>query len=459
MTRRPWTSRPFLVAALALTVLFVLLLTAVIRLAVNENRLSGEPAEGVIWFSSQGQFEAMRLADTALLFEAGRVPREDLVLRFDLLDSRLGLFEAGQLTRRVAEMDYEDEIAALRSTLETHRAQLADMQPDDVAAILELHDMAQSVAQTMRDLANAGMLDGRERQESVRDGRRRIWFEVLGYLLATLAAGVLVAIILVRGLRTAVRAEAALQHEREVSRLHRAFTSVVSHQFRTPLSIIDASAQRMLRRGAAMSPDEITNRVTKIRNACQRLTRLMESTLNAARLEQGEISFHARASDLHQLIASVCESQPDEDQARIVRSMDALPRLAVVDSTLLEQAVQNLISNALKYSPASASIMVRGGRRGDNVVIDVEDCGVGIPADEITFITERFFRARTAEGIAGTGIGLNFVLQIMQLHGGRLDIRSVEGKGSTFTLVFPYRQAAQAEYATTGAGRWPQASA
>lgn len=452
MTRRPWTSRPFLVAALALTVLFVLLLTAVIRLAVNENRLSGEPAEGVIWFSSQGQYEAMRLADTVLLFEAARVPREDLILRFDLLDSRLGLFEAGQLTSRVAEMAYDDEIAVLRSTLEIYRTQLEGMQPDDSDRILKLHDMAQSVAQTMRDLANAGMLDGRERQESVRDGRRRIWFEVLTYLLATLAAGVLVAIILVRGLRTAVRAEAALQHEREVSRLHRAFTSVVSHQFRTPLSIIDASAQRMLRRGAAMSPEEIETRVTKIRNACQRLTRLMESTLNAARLEQGEISFHARPCDLHELIASVCESQQDEDQARIVLALDALPRLAIIDNTLLEQAVQNLISNALKYSPASTSIVVRGSRRGDNVVIDVEDCGVGIPSDEIAFITERFFRARTAEGIAGTGIGLNFVLQIMELHGGRLDIRSVEGKGSTFALIFPYRQVEQAEDAAAGAG-------
>jgi two-component system sensor histidine kinase SenX3 len=428
----------------ALTVLFVLLLTAVIRLAVNENRLSGEPAEGVIWFSSQGQFEAMRLADTALQFEAGRVPRDDLILRFDLLDSRLSLFEAGQLTRRVAEMAYDDDVAALRATLESHRALLADVQPYESEKIFELHDMAQSAAQTMRDLANAGMLDGRERQNSVRDVRRRIWFELLGYLLATLFAGVLVAVLLVRGLRTAVRAEAALQHEREISRLHRAFTSVVSHQFRTPLSIIDASAQRMLRRGAAMSPGEITTRVSKIRNACQRLTRLMESTLNAARLEQGEISFHARATDLHQLIATVSESQPDEDQTRIVRALNGLPRHAVVDSTLLEQAVQNLISNALKYSPASTAVMIRGGRRGDDVVIEVEDYGVGIPKDEMAFISERFFRARTAEGIAGTGIGLNFVLQIMQLHGGRLDIASVEGKGSTFALIFPYRQQASA---------------
>ncbi len=449
MTERPWISRPFLAAALAVTVLFVLLLTAVSRLAVNENRLSGEPAEGVIWFSSQGQYEAMRLADTALQFEAGRVPREEVVLRFDLLDSRIRLFEEGQMTNRVAAMGYDDDVAAMRRMLEEHRAALAALDPTDTAAIVGLHDTAQTLAVTMRDFANAGMLDGRERQAAVRESRRQILFEVIGYLLATIAAGVMVAIVLVRGLRTAVRAEAALEHEREVSRLHRAFTSVVSHQFRTPLSIIDASAQRMLRRGGAMSADEVVSRVTKIRKACQRLTRLMESTLNAARLEQGEISFNPRPCDLHQLIELVCEYQPEEDQNRIERALERLPQVALADSTLLEQAIQNLISNALKYSPASTVVVIRGELQGGDVVISVDDSGVGIPADEMEFISERFYRARTAEGVPGTGIGLNFVAQIMKLHGGQVEVRSVEGEGSTFTLRFPYRPLEQPGTAVT----------
>jgi signal transduction histidine kinase len=450
MSTRPWRSRPFLAAALALSVLFVLLLTAVTRLVVNENRLAGEPAEGVIWFSSQGQYEAMRLADTALQFELGRATADDVVLRFDLLDSRLRLFEEGQMTLRVAAMAFDDEIVDLRSLLDAHRAVLDDIGQDDVESIAMLHTAALSIAGTMRDLANAGMLDGRNRQDAVRDGRRQILFELLGYLLATLVAGVLVAIIVVRGLRTTVRAEAALEHEREVSRLHRAFTSVVSHQFRTPLSIIDASSQRMLRRGAEMTAEEIADRATKIRKACQRLTRLMESTLNAARLDQGEISFHARACDLPQLIASVCETQPEEQQGRIERSLEGLPEVVEADSTLLEQAVQNLVSNALKYSATTSSILIRGYRQDGDVVISVEDKGVGIPADELGFVSERFFRARTADGIPGTGIGLNFVSQIMDLHGGRLEVRSIEGKGSTFTLIFPCRAVVTGGFAQAG---------
>lgn len=439
MTARPWRSRPVLVAALALTMLFVLLLTAVTRLALNESRLRGEPAEGVIWFSSQGQYEAMRLADTALLFEAGRVARDELQLRFDLLDSRIKLFEEGQMTARVAAMGYDDEIANLRPLLEAERPILANLTPADTDGVLALHEMARSIAATMRDFANAGMLDGRDRQEAVRAGRQQILFEILGFLLATLVAVVVVAILMVRGLRTAMRAEAALAHEREVSRLHRAFTSVVSHQFRTPLSIIDSSAQRMLRRGMEMTPDELNSRIGKIRNACLRLTRLMESTLNAARLEQGEISFQARPCNLPALVANVVDNQPDEDQRRIELDIGNLPKLVQADTTLLEQAVQNLVSNALKYSPGDAPVEVRGERQGGDVLISVEDRGVGIPSDEIGFVTERFFRARTAEGLPGTGIGLNFVSQIMALHGGKVEVRSAEGVGSTFTLRFPLR--------------------
>jgi signal transduction histidine kinase len=439
MNNRPWLSRPFLAAALALTVLFVLLLAAVTRLALNESRLSGGLSEGVIWFSSQGQYEAMRLADTALLFESNRVPRDELVLRLDLLDSRVDLFEQGQAYRRALAMGFEDEVAALRPMLDKQRAALDTLTPADTEGITELHAAAEAIAQTMRDLANAGMLDGRNRQENIIAQRKQILLEVLAYLVATLVAGVLVAIIVVRGQRSVAHAEAALEHEREVSRLHRAFTSVVSHQFRTPLSIIDASSQRMIRRGVAMSAEEITNRATKIRNACQRLTRLMESTLNAARLEEGEIGYNPRPCNLPHLITSVCENQPEEDQSRIELQLDSLPTQVAADNVLLEQALQNLVSNALKYSPARARVVVRGERRGNEVAIHVEDFGVGIPADEIGFISERFFRARNAEGVPGTGIGLNFVSQIMDLHGGRLDIHSVEGQGSTFSLILPYR--------------------
>src|SRR5690606_34108655 len=122
--------------------------------------------------------------------------------------------------------------------------------------------------------------------------------------------------------------------------------------------------------------------------------------------------------------------------------MENLPRAIEADTTLLEQAVQNLISNALKYSPPGSPVTVRAARVGSDIVIEVADQGVGVPADELDSLFRRFYRARTAEGIPGTGIGLSFAAQIMDLHRGRVEVNSVEGQGSTFTLRFPFRRPA-----------------
>ena len=100
------------------------------------------------------------------------------------------------------------------------------------------------------------------------------------------------------------------------------------------------------------------------------------------------------------------------------------------------------MSNALKYSGDGEPVLIHGRRVGDDIAISVVDRGVGVPADEVNSLFRRFFRARTAEGIPGTGIGLSFVAQVMELHRGGVDVTSVEGKGSNFTLRFPIKQSA-----------------
>lgn len=440
MNLRPWMSRRFVVAALALAGLFVLLLTAMSQLIANEGKFSGDISEDVVWFASQGQYEAIRLADALSLYGAGKVSHDDLVMRFDLLDSRILLFEQGDARRQVAALGFAEKMGHVRVMLDDTGLGLGKLAPGDDAGLSTLHAGALALAQTLRDLANAGVLHRRDSEADQRDDRRQILFEILGLLVATGIAGVFVGGVLVGDQRNRVRTEAALERERQVSRLHRAFTSVVSHQFRTPISIIDASAQRMIRRGAAMTGEEIVARAEKIRHACLRLTRLMESTLNAARLEQGEIRFNPRPTDLARLIAAIRDSQPEEDQARLELDLDALPVPVLVDRTLIEQAIQNLVSNALKYSPVDRPVRIRGETRDGDIALTVTNSGVGIPADEIASVFTRFFRARTAEGIPGTGIGLNFVAEIIALHGGQAQVESVEGGGSTFTLRFPWRR-------------------
>jgi signal transduction histidine kinase len=114
---------------------------------------------------------------------------------------------------------------------------------------------------------------------------------------------------------------------------------------------------------------------------------------------------------------------------------------------LIEQVVGNLLSNAVKYSGSASSVEVRIGETEKGVVCSVRDWGIGIPADELDKVFNRFFRARTASGIAGTGIGLNVARQIIQMHGGEIRVESREGEGSIFTFTMPLMGAVQAPQA------------
>ncbi|HEY0032348.1 MAG TPA: HAMP domain-containing sensor histidine kinase [Devosia sp.] len=441
MNVRPYFSPRFLVAFGAVAILFVLLVWASVRLLISESELSTDISEDMVWLSSQSQYEAVRFVDALSGFATGTVSHEDLQLRFDLLLSRVGTLEQGEPRRQMEALGRADALQIYRGTLTQVQQSLADLTPADAPEIADLRGKVFPLAQSLRDVANTALLAKRDRQASLRDSRRRTLFQIFGTLVATMLAGLFLAGVVVHDQRNMANAEAALERERQISKLHRAFISVVSHQFRTPLAIIDASAQRMIRRGQAMSYEEVATRADKIRNACLRLTRLMESTLNAARLEEGEINFTPRPCDLRGLLADICESQPDHQQGRIHLSFGELPMWVEADTTLLEQAVQNLVSNALKYSTEGAPVKVLAFRSGSEIEISVTDRGVGIPADEVSSLFQRFFRARTAEGIPGTGIGLSFVAQIMELHDGKVNVESTEGEGSTFSLRFPYRQA------------------
>ncbi|MDI7861819.1 PAS domain-containing sensor histidine kinase [Rhizobiaceae bacterium n13] len=238
--------------------------------------------------------------------------------------------------------------------------------------------------------------------------------------------------------RAARTLENALAREQNLRQLYSDFVSMVSHQFRTPLAIIDSGAQRMLRRGAAMSMDEVVNRATKIRSAASRLAGLVEATLDAARMEAGEIEFRPQPSNLAAIVQDLCERQYDLHPERNFRfDLDDLPEEVSFDPILIDQVIDNMISNAIKYSPADSEIRIQGYVERGNVALSVEDRGVGIPSDEMPRIFGRYFRARTAAGIQGTGIGLYVAREIARLHGGDIHVASEEGRGTSVTLKIP----------------------
>ncbi|MEM7041332.1 MAG: HAMP domain-containing sensor histidine kinase [Pseudomonadota bacterium] len=239
----------------------------------------------------------------------------------------------------------------------------------------------------------------------------------------------------------------ALEREREVNGMQRQFVSMVSHEFRTPLAIIDGNAQRLLRRSDQLTVQRVSKVVGSIRTSVLRLTDLMESVLCAARLEEGRIKFEPSAFDLGDMIAEVCRNYADINTShKIEIDIDTLPDSWHGDVKLLRQVVSNLVSNAVKYSPDSTRILVRGELAPDGAaVISVEDEGVGIPPDELEKLFERFFRASTSTGISGSGIGLHLVKHLVELHEGKMDVRSVVGQGTTFEVHLPAPKATSLE--------------
>lgn len=238
----------------------------------------------------------------------------------------------------------------------------------------------------------------------------------------------------------------ALEHEKEMNEVQKQFIYMASHEFRTPLAIIDSSAQRMLRKKDRLTADDIEKRMGIIHDAVVRMSSLMENVLSSARLdsEQGQPNF--QSLNLIDLIDNICQLQQDLSPNHDIQfNRDNLPDEIIANGMALEQVFTNLLSNAVKYSPESPLIEVYGQVVDETVEICVRDHGIGIDEEDLPSMFQQFFRAKTATAIAGTGIGLNLVKRIIEEQGGTIRVDSKSGEGSVFTLCLPIDGAKVAE--------------
>ncbi|PCI39180.1 MAG: hypothetical protein COB46_09545 [Rhodospirillaceae bacterium] len=230
----------------------------------------------------------------------------------------------------------------------------------------------------------------------------------------------------------------ALKAEQEYNTLQKQFLTMASHEFRTPLSIIDMTAQRLLKRHDQMTGEQKVERFSKIRAAAQRITGLIESTLSSAKVEEGKLKYAPIQCDLKSILKDCIETQCEMTTRYDIKSdLAELPDQLLADPGHLEQIFTNLLSNAVKYSPDHKQVDVKGWSDNGYAFVTVEDHGIGIPKDEMPKMFNRFFRTSTAAGIPGTGIGLNLVQKLLEMQGGRISFKSIEGEGSTFTVTFP----------------------
>jgi len=247
-----------------------------------------------------------------------------------------------------------------------------------------------------------------------------------------------------------------LAQEQRLALLQRNFVSMASHEFRTPMTIIDGHARRLIKMKDSMSPAEIGERAGKVRSAVLRMTQLIDNLLNSSRLIDGGVGgkggggqyFHPAEMDMAALLQEVCQLHREMvPGAHIAERIAAAPMPMVGDPKLLFQVFSNVLSNAIKYSPDGGVIAVDAALAADEVVVAIADHGIGIPATDLDRLFERYHRGSNVSGIVGTGVGLYLVKMVVDMHGGAVVVASKEGDGARFTIRLPRKPAAAIEAA------------
>jgi signal transduction histidine kinase len=252
-----------------------------------------------------------------------------------------------------------------------------------------------------------------------------------------------------------------LAEEQRLMLLQRNFVSMASHEFRTPITIIDAHAQRLISMKDRLIPSNLAERARKIRNAVRRMTHLIENLIDSMRVIDGDVKLYFHPSNIHvaALLHEVCQLQREiAPQAQILEDCRLPVPPLVGDASLLFQVFSNLLSNSIKYSPDGGLINVRLEAEESGLVILVQDRGIGIPDADRARLFERYHRGSNAAGIVGTGLGLYFVKTVVELHGGRVSAESREGGGSCFRVRLPCKVPAPDQSCGSDAGYRPAAS-
>jgi PAS domain S-box-containing protein len=226
----------------------------------------------------------------------------------------------------------------------------------------------------------------------------------------------------------------------ELSKMKSDLLATVSHELRTPLATIKAYSTLILDYYARLGADETKDYLKSIDISTDRLTKLVDNLLDTSRIDAGLLKLEKTPTDIVPLInAAIKEAGIRAEQYRFLLKSEKEPLIAEIDSRRIRQVIDNLVDNAIKYSPEGTEIQITAGKADGNVVISITDQGPGIPADELKNIFERMYRIeqRLYSGAEGIGLGLHICQKLVQAHGGEIWAESVPGRGSTFIFTLP----------------------
>lgn len=560
MRWRPGPALWLILPLIAVAAFGVLLGFSLLRMVGIESDMRIDAERNMLWVAHQGEVAARRLSEAALLAASGAVGREEVLLRLDILRSRMALMDEGPQREFVEQAGLAGDLARLRAEVEAQAWGVADFTPadgaalhramapvagffgraanmamiagwDDLGARLESYrdQLRQIIAGLIGIMAAGGALtvmlvlalrQSRRRNRMLmqargfsdllisssgegilavdRDGRCTLWNEAMARLLGQSAAtmpgrrlseapGILATQKVQQGLAAALAGretglslqpafrpgsdvpihvdlrifpmrdagriigaiifiqdasdrhaarlhEAAIRarlqdlvaartqelneamlRERSAAELYRNFAAMISHQFRTPLAVADSAMQRLIRRARRLEPDEVALRAGRAREAIAGLTRLVDTTLAAARPDTGAAD---QTCDPARILRDLCGRHPDGRIKVLVETEGA----ALGKPAHIEQALENLLSNALRHAVPGTPVRARLHGDAARIFCDIRNAGQPPPAGEHPHLFRRGFRGRNSAGSEGTGTGLFIARSLVRMQGGDVDL-------------------------------------
>jgi signal transduction histidine kinase len=334
----------------------------------------------------------------------------------------------------------DQRISLLRRSIQLYKTELkvTPQQIQITEESVKLRDKIQLVIAAMQRTEELSL------EEWVNQSRKRIRNELLisfSVISASFSVLTIASILLYQQRIKRQQAEAIqakLIGEKEVSEVKLQFLSMISHEFRTPLSVILASSQLLTQGSQLWSEERKKKTFDRIQSSAKLMTRLLTDILTLSRADAGKLDYHPEVLDLEAFCLNLVEEKQISTPTHLikfVRSGETHP--VRLDANLLYSILNNLLENAIKYSAPEQSVLLSTRIESDVVIFQVQDQGIGILAEEQQKIFELFYRGQNAGAIAGTGLGLAVVKKCVELHQGTISIHSEVEKGTTFTVEIP----------------------
>jgi signal transduction histidine kinase len=233
----------------------------------------------------------------------------------------------------------------------------------------------------------------------------------------------------------------AYEKEKDINEMKTNFIATVSHEFRTPLTTILGSAELLEKYAKPFSDEKISRHIKKIHDSIEYMTTLTDDVLSISRSDRGKIKLEKADVEIKQLVEKLvdeCKAYCRENQKiNLVTDLDH--DIISVDPKLINQILNNLIINSAKYSHPDSEITVeiKYAKQDNQLFMYVKDNGSGIAKEEMEHIFEPFYRANNSKNISGSGLGLSIVKRSVELHNGKIEVKSEPSIGTEFKVIIP----------------------